>query len=186
MAKEKGGITRRRLLFGGLATATSAVLPGCGMSSNGKEKLDKSNERIHAEVLEEVYENSLSGVPEKHINGLVSQAHSNETVRLNSKYTLKVKRLDNGRFMAISVIDNGNGGKEALDRLIQKGSKISFPRGNLFAYSDKYSAKEETRRSHVREVEKAEGDDLLEDQDQTYVTGDTQVALKRYDVIKVE
>ena len=91
----------------------------------------ESQKPIIATVTKEQYENTLSPVPERQIDGLVSQAYSNETVKLNSKYTLKIRREDNGKVLALSVIDGGNIKKEALDMLIKEGSIIYFPKGNL-------------------------------------------------------
>lgn len=95
--------------------------------------LQDSNSPITATVLEEVYNSNLSPVPA--FSGMVS--HSNETVKLDSSYSLKV-RTDKGRVLGVSVIDNndtrglgGNPDKEALDRLVDEGTRIQFPRGNL-------------------------------------------------------
>ncbi len=94
----------------------------------------ESQKPIKGTVLEESYENNLSSVPEKRIDGLLSQSYSNETVRLDSKYTLKIETND--RTLGISVIDGGNITKESLDVLIEKGSKISFPAGNIYGIDD--------------------------------------------------
>ncbi|MBW2996166.1 hypothetical protein KY332_02565 [Candidatus Woesearchaeota archaeon] len=86
---------------------------------------------VVATVLEESYQNTLSKVPE--YDGWVS--HSNETVKLESKYTLKCKRDDNGKIIAVSVVDGESVKKESIDRLVNKGSRISFPAGNHYQQS---------------------------------------------------
>ena len=48
---------------------------------------------------------------------------------------LKV-RTDDGRIIGVSIIDSepyGNATKESLDALIEEGTRISFPRGNMRA-----------------------------------------------------
>jgi len=56
---------------------------------------------------------------------------SNETIKLQSNYTLKVRTVE-GKILGISIIDSPNTKKESLDILIDKGSKISFPQGNWY------------------------------------------------------
>ena len=36
-----------------------------------------------------------------------------------------------GKTISVSVTDSGDGKKEALEKLIEKGSVVSFPRGNI-------------------------------------------------------
>jgi len=88
----------------------------------------ESNIPITGTVLEEVHNNNLNSVPE--YNGLVS--HSNETVSLDSDYTLKIQ-TDDGRVLGVSVIDGKEtpAKKESLDVLIEEGSRVSFPQGNI-------------------------------------------------------
>jgi len=96
-----------------------------------EEDWARLNKQIVGTVLAEGYQNKLSPNPEW--NGFVS--YSNETVKLDSKYTLKV-RTDDGRIIGVSVIDSGPYGtatKESLDALIKEGTRISFPRGNMRA-----------------------------------------------------
>lgn len=98
-----------------------------------EQRFEESNKPIIATVLDESYQNTLSPVP--NWNGAMS--YSNETVKLESKYTLKVETND-GRILGVSVIDgktNHDGGravkKESLDAIIEPGTRISFPAGNL-------------------------------------------------------
>lgn len=91
----------------------------------------KQNEPIVGTVMAESYQNSLVQNPEW--DGLLSK--SIETVKLDSKYTLKVK-TDDGKIIGVSIIDNkpyGTATKESLDALIREGTRISFPRGNMRA-----------------------------------------------------
>jgi hypothetical protein len=105
----------------------------------GISPIDRKYERLFEEgkrpivgtVLEEGYQNTLSPVP--NWNGLVS--YSNETVKLESKYTLKIQ-TDDGRIIGVSVIDGDDRygipvKKEALDAIIEEGTRISFPSGNM-------------------------------------------------------
>ena len=90
---------------------------------------ESQHREIVGTVLAESYQNTL--VPKPAFNGVVS--YSNETVRLDSKYTLKVE-TDDGKIIGVSVIDSkpyGTVTKESLDALIGKGTRISFPRGNM-------------------------------------------------------
>ncbi|MBT4166109.1 hypothetical protein HOE04_03665 [archaeon] len=98
-------------------------------STAGLEKESESldyqirNRPIVGTVLEESYENTL--VPNEEFDGLVS--YSNETVKLDSKYTLKIE-TSSGKILGVSIIDGGNVAKESLDILVEEGSKIRFPR----------------------------------------------------------
>tara|TARA_Y100000310_G_scaffold272496_1_gene287490 strand:- start:4907 stop:5461 length:555 start_codon:yes stop_codon:yes gene_type:complete len=92
-------------------------------------------QEITATVLDESYSDKLSSVPERRINGLVSKAFSNETLRVNSTYVLKLK-TDDGREISCSFFDAPTRDKEQLDMLVRKGSKISFPRGNVIKTSE--------------------------------------------------
>lgn len=92
---------------------------------------EKHQVPIVGTVLKEGYENTLS--PVDRWDGLVS--YSNETIKLDSKYTLKIK-TDDGRVLGVSVINSkgtrseGAVTKESLDILVSVGSRISFPSGN--------------------------------------------------------
>jgi len=136
------------------------------------EDFVRSEQPISATVLHESYENRLEPVPEIHIDGLVSQAHSNPTVTLESAYTLKI-RTDDGRVMGLSVIDGGNFRKEALDQLIDEGSRISFPTGNLCKVD---------YRGHPIFV----GLDIEVYARETYIEPNAQTATKRADRIRVQ
>jgi len=111
---------KRRKLVRGAFVATSLttgiVLSGLMvyMGAQKKEDLIKSNEPIIGTVLEESYKGNLE-------NG--------------STYTLKVK-ADDGRIMGVSIIDgayysSGSVKKESLDAIVDVGSRISFPKGNM-------------------------------------------------------
>jgi hypothetical protein len=124
-----------------LGIATVVYLAGSSMiNANRKyERLFEEGKRpIVGTVLAESYQNTLSPVP--NWDGLMS--YSNETVKLDSKYVLKLQ-TDDGRIIGVSVIDGnefgkyrqGNVGrpvmKEALDAIIKEGTRISFPSGNM-------------------------------------------------------
>jgi hypothetical protein len=145
--KIRGSITADGVfatLMGGVLVSVLVGMPTIFYSqySNESKKREYRYELglkpIRGEVLEERYENTLSSVPEKHIEGLVSQAHSNETVKLESKYTLKIQTQD-GRTLGVSIFDGPYTKKEALDILIDKGSWISFPRGDMYESTGKYN-----------------------------------------------
>jgi hypothetical protein len=100
-------------------------------NTNLAEDFAKQNRPIVGTVLAESYQNTL--VPNPKFDGLVS--YSNETVKLEPKYTLKV-RTDDGRTIGVSIINSepyGTATKESLDALIEEGTRISFPRGNMRA-----------------------------------------------------
>lgn len=91
---------------------------------------DTQRQWIEGTVVEERYveASNLVRSPEKRIDGLVSQAFSNETVKLGrSKYCFKLV-TDDQEVYVVSVIDNDDGGKEAVDLLINKGSRVKFSR----------------------------------------------------------
>jgi hypothetical protein len=141
------------------------------------EKLFQDSQRtIVGTVLKETYQDTLSPVPSQ--DGLVS--YSNETVKLESKYTLKLQ-TDDGRILGVSIIDgdDSHGGiptkKESIDVLIEgaeevgleKATKISFPAGNL-RHGNWYTGSE--NRYYP---------------DETYFTPETQAGNKRADRIKI-
>lgn len=119
------------------------------------DKFKKSSRSIVGTVLREGYQNTL--IPNPEYDGFVS--HSNETVKLESKYTLKIK-TDDGRILGVSIVDAGTIKKEALDAIIDEGTKISFPTGNWESPG-----------------KRARGE--------TYFTQNTQVGTKRADRITV-
>lgn len=130
------------LIMGGILSGLGILFYSLHQSSikNEEEReraYQQSQEQIRGEVIEERYENTLESVPEKHMSGFLSQAYSNETVKVESTYTLRV-RTDDGRELGVSVFDGPNAKKESLDVLLDEGSRISFPRGNLEKY--KYHA----------------------------------------------
>jgi len=85
-------------------------------------------------------------------------------------YTLKIKRDDNGKTIALSVRE-GNGKKEALDLLvygvdevgIENATRVSFPKGVVFWHGRTYH----------------------EDPRETYFHEDTSVGTRTVDYIKV-
>jgi hypothetical protein len=124
------------------------------------EEFQKSNQPIVGTVLSERYSTILTSNPE--FRGLVS--YSNETVRLGSIYTLKI-RTDDGKILGVSIIDGGTVKKESLDAIIDEGTRISFPAGNW---------KSPSWSKYERIVE-----------GETYFTPDTRAGTKRADRIKV-
>jgi len=112
------------------AIGTIAITQGVSESKE-RQRIERKNDvpNIVGTVLDDIYENTLTSVPEKHIDGMLSQAYSNETVKAESKYTLKVK-TDDGRIIGVSVIDGDDFKKESLDAIVNQGSRISFPAGN--------------------------------------------------------
>ncbi len=142
-----------------------------GISSRNeylRTEFAKRSQPIVGTVLEEGYQNTLTPNPEW--NGLVS--YSNETVKLESKYTLKIK-TDDGRILGVSIIDSrgtkseGAKKKESLDALIDDGSRISFPAGNW--KSDSWIGNERVVRYPA----------------ETNFTPDTQHGTKRADRIRI-
>ena len=110
-----------------MVALTTASAMGLVYDSRHVERSFAESERpIVGTVLAESYQNTLSPVPKW--NGFVS--YSNETVKLDSKYTLKIQ-TDDGRILGISVIDGYDVKKESLDAIIEPGSRISFPTGNM-------------------------------------------------------
>jgi hypothetical protein len=107
----EGFLKRNAFVAGGAVVGLMFGIPiylSCGHIQRQRQEYKrlyhKSQEPIIGTVLEESYENNLSSVPEKKIDGLLSQAYSNETVKLDSKYTLRVK-TDDKRILGISIID---------------------------------------------------------------------------------
>ena len=157
-----------------IAGAVSLAIGVCGYLgiTSGNEYLRtefaKRSQPIVGTVLEEGYQNTLTPNPEW--NGLVS--YSNETVKLESKYTLKIKTED-GRILGVSIIDSSgtrNEGavkKESLDALIDVGSRISFSSGNW---------KSDSWTGHER---------VVRDPTETNFTPDTQYGTKRADRIRI-
>ena len=128
---------RNKVIAGAVALAigVGSYLGIGARNTNLAEDFVKQNKPIVGTVLAESYKNQLSSVPEYHSSGLLSEAHSNETVKLDSKYTLRV-RTDDGRTIGVSIINSepyGTATKESLDALIEEGTRISFPRGNMRA-----------------------------------------------------
>jgi len=167
------------ILIGTLVSALALTVAGVGsLAISVSKKKDNEWQRVYEQgqsritgtVLQEVYENTLSSVPERHIGGLVSQAYSNETIKLDSKYTLKLQ-TDDGKLIGLSIIDGARTKKEGLDILIQSAeevgienaTRISFPIGNLY----------KSRRNGRLQGE-------------TYFTPETQFGNKRAGRIRIE
>jgi|SRR3989338_6414040 len=151
-----------------LGIASGAYL-GISPVDRKYEKLFEEGKRpIVGIVLEESYQNTLSPVPKW--DGLVS--YSNETVKLESRYTLKIQ-TDDGRIIGVSVIDGDDSWdgtpvkKESIDAIIEKGTKISFPAGNM------------------RHGNWFAGAGHRDYPNETYFTPETQAGNKRADRIKV-
>jgi len=129
-------------IIAGVATLAIGVGSSLGVTvrnANLAENFAKQNKLITGTVLTESYQNTL--VPNPKYNGVVS--YSNETVKLDYKYTLKIK-TDDERIIGVSIINSypyGAATKESLDVLIESAeevgidnaSRISFPRGNMRA-----------------------------------------------------
>lgn len=155
-------------------------------------ELQLSNKPITGTVLSEKYENTLSSVleyhKEKQTSGLVSQsnaiAHSNETVKVDSKYTLKVK-TDDGKILGVSVVDGGDVTKESLDAIVNQGSRISFPRGNIKSGSIREDYIQRRENSPRFEAIKIRNQVHLDAYEETYFRPNTQAGTKRADRIRV-
>jgi len=126
---------RNNIIIGAVAV-TIAVGSYLGINARKvhlAEIFVKMNEPIVGTVLEERYQNILLPVPESHKGVIIGKSHSNETVKLESQYTLRL-RTDDGKVLGVSVIDSEPCGavtKESLEILIEEGTRISFPRGNM-------------------------------------------------------
>jgi len=157
-------------VIGGLVSLGIVAGAYLGISSVDRkyERLFEEGKRpIVGTVLEESYQNTLSPVP--NWNGFVS--YSNETVKLESKYTLKIQ-TDDCKIIGVSVIDgDGRYGtpvkKESIDAIIEKGTRISFPAGNM------------------RHGNWFDGASHRDYPNETHFTPETQAGNKRADRIKV-
>lgn len=141
----KGIVTSDGFVIGSMISffaAGPALAVYFGISENIENTRNKEEVfnmgRITGTVVEEVYENRLESVPERHTSGLVSESFSNETVKLNSSYTLKVKKDNDGDLIGVCVIDSARNKKESLDLLVDEGSRISFPIGNVDNINGEY------------------------------------------------
>ncbi|USN45305.1 MAG: hypothetical protein H6502_04590 [Candidatus Woesearchaeota archaeon] len=147
------------------------------------QALGESDARIRAVVLSEDYKNKLSSVPERYISGFVSQAYSNETVKLDSPLTTRVEILDGagvlppGLEFGLSIIDGGSIKTDALELLIHPADEVgradatvlSFPVGNVVGSCQAFC-------STI----------LRYDKNETYIGNTSQVATKRADRIRLE
>ena len=167
-----------------LGAGLLVFVAGCGLSTAETERLKSSQERVFATVLCENYTEgrSLLAVPEYDADGFVSQAHSNETVKLGpSTYVIVVQPYDgplHHHELSISIVDDGDGEKEALEALVVgveevgegNATNISFQKGNLF----------ERAQNDVGAVE------IGTDAKQTYFRHHTRFGVKRAGWIRIE
>ena len=152
---------KNKVITGAVALAIGVGYFGIGRINDSlADEFQKRSQPIVGTVLAEGYKNTLTSNPE--FNGLVS--YSNETVKLESKYTLKI-RTDDGRILSVSIVDGGNVKKESLDAIIDEGMRVSFPAGNWKSPSWVASLRVAKR--------------------ETYFTPETQVGTKRADRITV-
>jgi len=139
------------IITGGIIVGLSVGAAGLMYNFTQKSNLErealsrKANLEVYAQsqkpivgtVLAEKYVNRLSPNPER--SGFLS--YSNETVKLDSTYTLEVK-TDSGKLIGLSIINGGGVKKESLEILIHKGTRISFPRGRISAPAPSYLREE--------------------------------------------
>ncbi|MBW3003947.1 hypothetical protein KY337_05255 [Candidatus Woesearchaeota archaeon] len=149
-----------------------------------KETYAESSRAITGIVVDDWYFSGRPLLRQPERSGLFS--YSNETVRLGvSKYVIKLRRDDNKKVIALSIIDNNDGQKEALDSLVSSGSRISFPRGNYF------DPGKVTKLKHPSWAEFAFGtfpDEeyaIYRDPAQTYFRHNTQIGVKRAELISI-
>lgn len=84
---------------------------------------------------------------------------------LEKGYSIRL-RTDDGKEIGVSVLDGSKTNKESLDVLVNIGSKISFPTGNIQEDSGTFSGYSEIK-------------------EETWFSGNTQCGNKRADRIKV-
>jgi len=161
---------KNKIILGAVALAVG-VGGYFGITSRNeylRTEFEKRSQPIVGTVLAESYQNTL--IPNPEFNGFVS--YSNETVKLESKYTLKIKTKD-GRILGVSINDSrgtrsdGAVKKESLDALIDVGLRISFPSGNW--KSDSWIGDHRVVRNPT----------------ETNFTPDTQMGTKRVDRITI-
>lgn len=127
-------ITKIASVIGVIGIGIGIYLRNINLSENFLEH----NKPIVGTVLEEIYdENTLELNTRRYVDwgifGMV--VYPDHTLKPASKYTLKVKAND-GKVMEISVIDSeiyGGGTKDSLERIIEEGTRISLPKGNMRA-----------------------------------------------------
>lgn len=155
---------QRTLATVGIAGASLGLLGGCDFEERklaAEKELAESDAHMIVTVLDDEYEEKLA--PVRAYDGLVS--YSNETVKLESEYTLIVEDAQ-GDTLAVSVVDVRDKKGSALRTLIKTGSIISFPRGNLVKNSSS-----EVSNSYFS--------------NETYFTPETQFGSKRADRITI-
>lgn len=118
-------MTLKNIIIGGLIASgiTGGALRILYIDKQFKKFFEYSEKPIVGTVLEESYQNTLLPVP-----------NWNEIVSCSS-YTLKIQ-TDDSRIIGVSVIDGDDlegrpVKKESLDAIIEKGTRISFPCGNV-------------------------------------------------------
>ncbi len=124
---------------------------------------------VTGEVISTEYVNGQELLKNPEYNGLIAQ--SNETVKVGeSKYIINLK-TDEGKYISVSVTDENNGAKEALKGLVHIGSRITFPAGNIFARDS---------------LDTITSDNVnILDWNQTYFKPDTQIGMRRAELIHV-
>jgi hypothetical protein len=127
------------LLFsGGCEALAEKPKPEHQLTQAEQEQLAESNKPIFGNVLESSYIGAgLRTVNQYHSVDVGiffdTETFSNATVTSgNSHYTLKLETED-GKPIALDVIDGGTWTKEGLAQLLSHSGKIGFRRGNLIA-----------------------------------------------------
>ncbi|MBU0466515.1 MAG: hypothetical protein KKF39_02435 [Nanoarchaeota archaeon] len=91
---------------------------------------------VKAEILEETYRDpGVVKVGEKHIDGFVSRAYSNQTMTLGESNLQFRTRTEHGDVVVINVV-NGGHSKECAESMFEEGDVIGFTRGNLWRGED--------------------------------------------------
>lgn len=92
----------------------------------GKE-YERMSGNIQGTVIKEEY---TPCIIQSNSNPKSTKLNSKDTLRIDSKYTLKIK-TEEGDTLAVSVVDGPSTKKESLDALVNVGSIISFPKTSL-------------------------------------------------------
>ena len=150
------------------------------LNKKGNKARIESNKPLILTIMKIEYRNELTKVPEYHeekkSSGLLSSshalAHSNETLTVESKLILK-GRLENGKIVSVAIIDQGEIQKESLPILLKKGSRISFPKGNIKTWN--------TRNKYGNIPDEP----ILITYNETYFTEETQFGTKCASRIKI-
>jgi len=112
----------------------------------------------------------------------LSTSGSLESIKIYPFYIIKVK-TDDGRNLAVNVLNSPGQPKEALDMLINQGTRVSFPHGNIEQIEpDKYERTFYDSDSEWRKM-RAAGYETLEKE--TIFRANTQIGSKYAHRIKV-